>query len=104
MKKRTSPNQKQDAPITNSDTTVATQRLEIIALLKQHQSMSTPEFREHGIMQPASRILELKERGHRIEKALENYVDNTGREHNRVARYYFANNPPANDSEAEAVA
>jgi hypothetical protein len=68
MKKRTSPDQKQDAPITNTDTTVATRRLEIIALLKKHQSMSTPEFREHGIMQLASRILELKERGHRIER------------------------------------
>jgi hypothetical protein len=104
MKKRTSPDEKQDADITNTDTRAATQRFEIVALLKKHQSMSTPEFREHGIMQPASRILELKERGHRIEKVLENYVDDTGREHNRVARYYYANNPPVNDNEVVAVA
>lgn len=95
MKKHIPLDQKKDALIAFKDTSAVTQRMQIISLIKQHQSRSTPEFREHGIMQPASRILELKERGYQIEKILETYVDDTGKKHRGVARYYFANNPPA---------
>lgn len=88
----------------SKDTSANTQRNQIITLIRENQSMSTPEFREHGIMQPASRILELKERGWPIVKILETYVDGTGKKHSGVARYYFSSNPPANDSHREAAA
>lgn len=95
MKKHTSLDQKKDALIASKNTSAVTQRMQIVSLIKQHQSRSTPEFREYGIMQPAARIMELKERGYKIEKILETYIDATGKKHRGVARYYFANNPPA---------
>ena len=98
------PDQTNQALLGNKDTSANTQRNQIIALINKYQSRNTPEFREHGIMQPASRILELKERGHKIEKVLETYIDGTGKIHQRVARYYFANNPPANDHQSEEAA
>ena len=101
--KNATPDQESSA-LKSNDTSAPTQRTQIVALIHKYQSRNTPEFREHGIMQPAARILELKAQGYRIEKVLETYTDNTGKTHNRVARYYFANNPPANDNHSEAVA
>lgn len=87
-----------------TDTSAHTQRAQIIALIKQYQSMNTPEFREHGIMSPAPRILELRAQGHKIEKVLETYFDKTGKKHSGVARYYFANNPPVESPLGEKAA
>ncbi|GAB5380489.1 MAG: hypothetical protein Alis3KO_26290 [Aliiglaciecola sp.] len=83
------------SPLNIKDTSAHTQRSQVVSLIIQNQSMSTPELRQHGIMQPASRILELKERGYKIEKVLETYTDGTGKTHHGVARYYFSSNPPA---------
>ncbi len=88
----------------STDTSRQTQQLQIIALLNQHQSVNTPEFRDFGIMAPAPRILELRAKGHRIEKVLETYIDATGKKHHGVARYYFANNPPASNDDSEVAA
>ena len=103
--KKTTPDQK-SSPLTiqDKDTSTATQQLQVSALIKQHQSRNTPEFRQHGIMQPASRIKELKEQGHNIQKVLETYTDELGKVHHGVARYYDANNPPANDTNKEKAA
>lgn len=92
--KNATPDQESSA-LTSKEASAHTDRIKIIALLKEHQSVSTPEFRQFGIMSPAPRILELRAQGHRIEKILESYMDDTGKVHRRVARYYFANNPPA---------
>jgi hypothetical protein len=104
MEKYTSPDQKKDALISKKDTSVNTQRKQIIALINKYQSRNTPEFREHGIMQPASRILELKEQSYKIEKVLERFIDSTGKVHKGVARYYLANNPPSNIDDSEVAA
>ncbi|GAA6183767.1 helix-turn-helix domain-containing protein [Aliiglaciecola sp. NS0011-25] len=104
MKKHITPDQKTDALLNDNDTSANTQRSQIIALLKKHQSVNTPEFRQHGIMQPASRILELKLQGYPIEKVLENFIDGTGKKHSGVARYYFTSNPPATDNACSEVA
>ena len=98
------PNNHDRSLLRSKDTSANTQRNQMITLIRENQSMSTPEFREHGIMQPASRILELKERGWPIEKVLETYVDSTGKKHIAVARYYFSSNPPANNPNREAAA
>tara|TARA_B100000446_G_C10303359_1_gene252222 strand:- start:2 stop:310 length:309 start_codon:yes stop_codon:yes gene_type:complete len=87
-----------------TDTSAQTQRIQIIALLKQHQSMNTPEFREHGIMAPAPRIFELKAQGYNIQKVTETYTDNTGKTHHGVARYYLAYQPSNDDNQTEAAA
>lgn len=98
------PDEKNKALLNSNDTSANTQRNQIIALINKHQSCNTPEFREHGIMQPASRILELKEQGYIIEKVLETYTDSTGKVHHGVARYYFANYPPADNPDCEVIA
>tara|TARA_R110001583_G_scaffold192360_1_gene358760 strand:- start:91 stop:402 length:312 start_codon:yes stop_codon:yes gene_type:complete len=102
--KNATPDQKSSALLNQKDTSSNTQRLQIVALITAHQSVNTPEFRKLGIMAPAPRIFELKQQGYNIKKILETYVDETGKTHSGVARYYFAHNPPANDNNQEQAA
>ncbi|MBT0585113.1 helix-turn-helix domain-containing protein [Alteromonas oceanisediminis] len=88
----------------DKDTSAHTQRNQIVALIKQYQSMNTPEFRENGIMAPAPRIFELRKMGMAIDKVLETYIDNTGKTHHGVARYYFPNKPPAHEGMGKEIA
>ncbi|MGQ8365314.1 helix-turn-helix domain-containing protein [Glaciecola sp. 1036] len=78
--------------LNNKDTSAQTQRLQILTLLREKQSVNTPEFRDFGIMAPAPRIFELREEGYRIKKILETYQDRTGKIHYGVARYYLSSN------------
>jgi len=96
--------QKNEALLKNNDTSAATQRRQIIALLNKFQSQNTPEFRRYGIMAPAPRIFELRQMGYNIAKVLETYIDETGKVHHGVARYYFANTPPADYLTCEVAA
>jgi len=93
MEKHINPVQKPDALLNSNDANAATQRQQIVALIKRYQSVNTPEFRQRGIMQPASRILELKLQGYPIVKVLKTYIDSIGKKHTGVARYYLSNNP-----------
>lgn len=103
MKK--TPDSNDRSPLNNSkDASAATQRRQILALIQKYQSVNTLEFRKFGIMAPAVRIFELKQRGHLIEKVLETDIDDAGVVHPRVARYYSANNPPANDRNNKVAA
>ncbi|GAC32906.1 helix-turn-helix domain-containing protein [Paraglaciecola polaris] len=102
--KNATPDQKSSALLNQKDTSANTQRLQIVALINERQSVNTPEFRKLGIMAPAPRIFELRQQGYNIQKVLETYVDDTGKAHSGVARYYFANNPPANDNNQEQAA
>lgn len=103
MKKAT-PNGESSLLLNSKDTSAATQRNQILAHLRQTQSINTLEFRELGFISPAPRILELKERGHRIESVRETVTTSDGREHVGIARYYLSSNPPANDDNSEAAA
>lgn len=87
-----------------TDTSAQTQRIQIIALLKEHQSMNTPEFRERGIMAPAPRIFELKAQGYDIRKVTETYTDNTGKTHRGVARYYLPSLSSNEENQTEVAA
>jgi hypothetical protein len=98
------PDQKNEALLNNKDTSASTQRSQIVALIHKYQSLNTPEFRQQGIMAPAPRIFELKQLGYKIAKVLETYTDETGKVHHGVARYYFANYPPANYLSCEVAA
>ena len=102
--KSPNPDQENEALLINNDTCAATQRHQIVALIQKYQSRNTPEFRQHGIMAPAVRIFELKQLGYNIAKVLESYTDETGKLHHGVARYYFANNPPADFLSCEVAA
>ncbi len=104
MKDDTSPDQKSSALLKSLDTSASTQRMQIVALINKYQSLNTPELRLQGIMAPAVRIFELKQLGYKIAKVLESYIDETGKVHHGVARYYFANNPPANYFACEVAA
>jgi Icc-related predicted phosphoesterase len=102
--KNATPMNESSALLKDTDTSAATQRNQIIALINKHQSANTPELRSYGMMSPATRIFELRQQGYRIEKVLERYTDEAGKTHNGVARYYFAHNPPANDPNSEVAA
>jgi hypothetical protein len=100
MKSTTSSNES-SALLNNKGTSAETQRLQILAHLKRTPSINTLEFRELGFISPAPRILELKERGYRIESIRETVVTPDGREHRGIARYYLL---PANDFQMEEAA
>ena len=74
---------------TNHTTSAANQRAFILTYLEQNGSATTLDFRNHGIMAPAARIIELKEKGYKISKTLEDQNDHTGVKHGRVARYFL---------------
>ena len=101
--KNATPDQESSA-LDFKDTSAQTQRIQIIALLKKHQSMNTPEFREQGIMAPAPRIFELKAQGYNIQKVTETYTDQTGKTHHGVARYYFPSDSSNVEKQTEAAA
>lgn len=82
-------------------TSTATQRAYILNYLIQNNSASTIELRDGGIMSPAPRIKELKERGFKIKKVSENQADHVGLKHRGVARYFIA---PSDMKETLALA
>ncbi|AYA64176.1 helix-turn-helix domain-containing protein [Alteromonas sp. RKMC-009] len=77
----------------SKDTSAATQRNQIIALLKEHQSLNTLELRGYGFMAPATRIFELRAQGYVIPTVSETYIDQAGKTHRNVARYYLSSQP-----------
>ncbi|WP_258806576.1 helix-turn-helix domain-containing protein [Pseudidiomarina sp. CB1] len=64
-----------------------TQLTMAIELLGSGESVSTLEFRERGIMNPARVIERLKQRGAVVTTRRENQTDSMGRVHSRVAVY-----------------
>jgi len=67
------------------------QRLAILKHLYEHGAFTTLQARDElGIMSPASRVLELREQGHRIITHWTTSVDRTGTKH-REAKYVLFN-------------
>jgi hypothetical protein len=104
MKNDTTPVQKNSALLKDTDTSASTQRNQILAHLKNTPSLNTLELRALGFISPASRILELKHRGHNIKANKENVITPDGRLHRGIARYYLSYVSPANDSDSEVAA
>ena len=104
MKKNINPDQKTDALLSNIDTSASTQCKQMLTLLKIEGSLNTLEFRELGFMSPAQRVMNLKEQGHNIQSMRENVRTPDGRMHRGIARYYFSNTPPANETNSEVAA
>ena len=104
MKDDTTPNDGSDANPNLQDTSAATQRLQILSLLRVN-SLNTIELRERSHMAPAPRIKELRSKGYVIRTNLEDAKDLDGVLHKRVARYTLLSEPPpANDDNREGVA
>lgn len=73
------------------DNSRAGQRLAILKYLQEHGSLTTLQARDElGIMSPASRVLELREQGHRIITHWTTSEDRTGTKH-REAKYVLFN-------------
>ncbi len=70
-------------------TDTANQRTFVLNYLNEHGSGTTFDFRNLGIMAPAPRIKELKEKGYLIETILEDVLDHIGVSHRKVARYFL---------------
>ena len=70
-----------------NNTTLSAQRARLLVAL-QIDSVTTYEAREHlNIMQPAARIIELRDQGHKILTLRERLPDSEGRLHPNSARY-----------------
>lgn len=88
----------------SKDTSAATQRKQIITLLERHDSINTLEFRNiHGIISPAPRIKELRDKGYPINSIRETVTTPDGRSHRGVARYYLATSQPAKNGFQEVA-
>lgn len=67
------------------------QCLAILKYFNEHDSLTTLQARDElGIMSPASRVLELREQGHRIITHWTTSEDRTGTKH-REAKYVLFN-------------
>jgi len=104
MKKNTNPNQRIDAPTMSQAASTLKDRKKIVSLLRIKPTY-TIKFREkHGLISPAPRIKELRDRGYGIETLKIRVQSIDGRWHDNIALYTLASEPPANDQEIEVVA
>ncbi len=72
-------------------TAISKQQAEVLNLLQEGPT-NTIEFRLHGIMSPAARIMELRDMGHPIEKRKAQRATTPGAVTN-VAEYYLVPTP-----------
>jgi hypothetical protein len=92
MKKNTNPNQRIDAPITSQAASTLRDRKKI-------------EFRkQHSLISPAQRIIELRNKGYDIETQKIRAQSIDGRWHNNIALYTLISEPSANDQKIEVAA
>ncbi|MDT0596100.1 helix-turn-helix domain-containing protein [Glaciecola petra] len=95
MKMSTNTDQRINAPITSQESSTNRDRKQILALLRL-KPIHTIEFRElHGLISPAPRIKELRERGYNIRTKLIRAMSQDGRVHNNVALYVLVSEPSA---------
>jgi hypothetical protein len=104
MKKNTNPNQRIDAPITSQAASTLGDRKKIISLLRKNPR-HTIEFRkQHSLISPAQRIIELRNKGYDIETQKIRAQSIDGRWHNNIALYTLISEPSANDQKIEVAA
>lgn len=104
MKKNTNPNQRIDAPTMSQAVSTLKDRKKIVSLLRKNPT-HTIIFREkHGLISPAQRIIELRNKGYDIETQKIRAQSIDGRWHNNIALYTLISEPPANDQESEVAA
>jgi hypothetical protein len=104
MKKNTNPNQRIDAPIMSQAASTLKNRKKAVSLLREKLT-HTIKFREkYGLISPAPRIKELRDKGYDIETLKIRAQSIDGRWHNNIALYTLISEPPANDHNNEAVA
>jgi len=104
MKKNTNPNQRIDAPTMSQAASTLKDRKKIVSLLRIKPT-HTIEFREkHGLISPAPRIKELRDKGYDIETLKIKGQSIDGSWHNNIALYVLISEPPANDQDIEVAA
>ncbi|QEH09133.1 helix-turn-helix domain-containing protein [Histophilus somni] len=74
------------------DNSKATQCRTILKVLRERSS-STFDFRQMGIVSPAQRIKELREKGYQIETTRINSIDHTVQPHGGIALYQLISAP-----------
>jgi hypothetical protein len=103
MKKNTNPNQRIDAPTMSQAASTLKDRKKIVSLLREKPT-HTIKFREkHGLISPAPRIKELRDKGYDIETLKIRAQSIDGRWHNNIALYTLISEPPANDQKIEVA-
>jgi hypothetical protein len=104
MKKNTNPNQRINAPIMSQAAATLKDRKKIVSLLREKPT-HTIKFREkHGLISPAPRIKELRDKGCDIETLKIRTQSIDGKWHNNIALYTLISEPPANDRNFEVAA
>jgi hypothetical protein len=103
MKVNTNPNQRIDVPIMSRAVSTLKDRKKTVSLLRKKPT-HTIKFREkHGLISPAPRIKELRNKGYDIETLKIRAQSIDGRWHNNIALYTLISEPPANDQKIEVA-
>jgi hypothetical protein len=104
MKRNTNPNQRIDAPTMSQAASTLKDRIKIVSLLRIKPT-HTIQFREkHGLISPAPRIKELRDKGYGIETQKIKAQSIDGRWHNNIALYVLISEPPAHEQDIKAAA
>jgi hypothetical protein len=104
MKKNTNPNQRIDAPTMSQAASTLKDRKKIVSLLRIKPTY-TIKFREkHGLISPAPRIKELRDKGYDIESQKIRAQSIDGRWYNNIVLYVLTSEPPASDNSSEVAA
>jgi len=78
-----------------NDTSADNQRNIILNALKDSPKTTIELRGDYGVMQPAPRILELREQGHRIDTVRMSCFTDDGIKHNGVAQYVLVKTKPS---------
>jgi hypothetical protein len=104
MKKNTNPKHRIDAPIMSQAASTLKDRKKIVSLLRENPT-HTINFREkHGLISPAPRIKELRDKGYDIETLKIRAQSIDGRWHNNIALYTLISEPTAHEQDIKAAA
>lgn len=90
--------------IYKKDTSVSNQRNIILNALNESNKTTIELRRDYGVMQPAPRILELREQGHKINTVRMSCFTDDGIKHNGVAQYVLVKSKPSNALESRGEA
>lgn len=81
--------------INTIDTSAATQQRTILKALKDSPKTTIELRRDCGVMQPAARVKELREHGHKINTVRMTCLTDDGIKHHGVAKYVLVKSKPS---------
>jgi hypothetical protein len=90
----------QNKPLNAHDTSLANQQAIVLSALRKEGQTTASLRNDYGVMHPAGRIPELKDKGYRIDTVYGTVITPDGVAHHGVAKYFLI---PGNEPLAEVM-